>query len=224
MELLIKILPESRALGTQYWITALFVVCLTLLAWVRTAYPKKIPLLFKEVFTGEIPIKEKSITPPAVVLFVVFLCCTALLTVKALPFFVKKSFDNQAEGFLTIGGALLLFYLAKTVVLFVMGIIFDEQSAAWEYISEIYVFAHLMAIVLLPFVAIMFYSYGLDHRVFGEAVLIVIGALLAWRTIKMFILMTNKGLRVMYLFLYICGLEIVPIALFIKYGLMNHLK
>lgn len=222
--LLMKIQPELRLPGTEQWITIVILACLFLLAWVKTAYPKKIPLLFREVFVGELPVKEKSITPPSIVLFSIFLCCITLLVIKVTPLFFKKSFSNEAEEFGIIVGGLLLFYIIKTILLLFLGSIFEEQSAAWEYISEIYVFAHLSGILLLPVVALMFYAYGLDHRVFTNIILIVAGALLLYRTIKMIILMTNKGLKLMYLFLYICALEIVPLALFIKYGLINHLK
>jgi len=219
-----KIQPELRLTGTEHWITIVLFTCLLLLVWVKAAYPKRLPMLVREVFTGELPLKEKSITPPSIVLFVVFLCCITLLIVKLLPFFLKKPIENQGEEFLIIGFFLLLFYLAKTLLLLVSGFIFDEPSCAWEYISEIYVFARFFGIMLLPLVAIMVYAYGIDHKVFGEIVLGALGLLLVYRTIKMFILMTNKGLRVMYLFLYICALEIVPLALFIKFGLVNYLK
>jgi hypothetical protein len=216
--------PVLRLTGTEHWVTIVLFLCLLLLVWVKAAYPKKLPLLVREVFTGELPVKEKSITPPAVVLFVIFICCLTLLILKLLPFFLKKPIENFGEEFFIIGLFLLIFYVGKTVLLLLLGVIFDEQSHAWEYITEVYVFAHFFGVLLLPLVAIMVYTYDIDHKVLGEIILSVLGLLLVYRTIKMFILMTNKGLKVMYLFLYICALEIVPLALFIKFGLLNYLK
>ncbi|HXB13763.1 MAG TPA: DUF4271 domain-containing protein [Bacteroidia bacterium] len=219
-----KIQPELRLTGTEHWVTIVLFICLLLLVWVKAAYPKKLPLLVREVFTGELPVKEKSITPPAVVLFIIFICCLTILILRILPFFLKKPIENFDEEFFIIGLFLLVFYAAKTVLLLLLGVIFDEQSHAWEYITEVYVFAHFFAVLLLPLVAIMVYAYDIDHKVLGEIILSILGLLLVYRTIKMFILMTNKGLKVMYLFLYICALEIVPLALFIKFGLLNYLK
>ena len=219
-----KIQPEVRLTGTEHWVTIMLFICLLLFTWVKAAYPKKIALLFTEIFTGEIPVKEKSITPPSIVLFLIYLCCLTLLIMKVLPFFFNNPFGNQAEEFIIIISFFLVFYLAKTLVIYMSGFIFDEQSVAWEYISEIYIFARFFGVLLLPLVAVMVYAYGIDHKVFGEIVLAGIGILLVFRTIKMFILMTNKGLQMMYLFLYICSLEIVPIALFVKYGVMGYLK
>jgi hypothetical protein len=219
-----RIQPELRLTGTEHWVTFVLFICLLLLAWVKAAYPKKLPLLVREVFTGELPIKEKSITPPAVVLFIVFICCLTILILRILPFFLKKPIENFGEEFFIIGLFLLLFYVGKTVLLLLLGVIFDVQSYAWEYITEVYISAHFFGVLLLPLVAIMVYAYGIDHKVLGEIILLVLGLLLVYRTIKMFILMTNKGLKVMYLFLYICALEIVPLALFIKFGLLNYLK
>ena len=213
--------PALRNTGPEYWITIVLFSCLIILAWVKVAFPKKLPLVVREVFTNQLAYEEKSITPSSVALFAVFICCSALFMVQAIHNYGITIGRVKAEEFGLIVLGLVIFYLVKSLIVFFTGFIFQEQSSAWEYISEIYIFAHFLGVVLLPVMIINAYTGNIDHKLFVEIVGACIALLFLFRTIKMFILMINKGLRVMYLFLYICALEILPLALFIRYGILN---
>jgi len=221
MHPVLNINPIIRYSGTEYWVTALLFACVLILAWVKTAYPKKMLLLVREVFTNELSFEEKSISPSSIALFVIFICCTVLLIMQLINAYGIKLHVSQAQEVIIIAGGVLIFYIAKTAAIYISGFIFEEQSNAWEYITEIYIYAHFLGILMLPLMFINIYGSNIDHKLFDEIIVGCIAALLLFRTIKMFILMINKGLRLMYLFLYICALEIVPLALFIRYGVMS---
>lgn len=211
-------------LGTEHWTTLLLFICLLFLVWVKAEYPRKIQVIFREALTGELPVKEKGITLPSILLFFIYLTCLSLLLIKIAPLFVKLPFESWWEEFLTLFSILLAYYLAKTLLLLIIGFIFEVQPVAWEYISEIYIFTRLSGILLLPIAAVMIYSYGINLKFWGEIIFAAIALALVFRTGKMFILMMGKGLRTFYLILYICCLEIAPLALFIKFGLLSHLQ
>lgn len=206
---------------TEYWITIVLFSCLAVLAWVKAAYPKKIVLLFREVFTLELAFEEKSISPPSIALFTVFLSCCVLLIIQLIHNFGIKLHANEIEEIGIISAAILGFYAIKTILVLISGFIFEEQSCAWEYISEIYIYAHFFGLLLLPLMIINVYGQNINHLVFDEVIVCCIAILLLYRTVKMLIFMINKGLRMIYLFLYICAFEILPLALFIRYGIMN---
>ncbi len=215
--------PLIHHTGPEYWVTIVLFISLAILAWVKTAYPRKFVLLFREVFTQELAFEEKSITPSSIALFIVFLCSSVLLITQLIQFFNFKVHLKEGEEVGIIALGILCFYIGKTVLVWLTGFIFEEASKAWEYISEVYIFAHFLGIVLLPLMVINVYASYIDHKVFDEVIVGAIAALLLYRTIKIFISMINKGLRTMYLFLYICALEILPLALFIRYGIVNNL-
>jgi hypothetical protein len=116
---------------------------------------------------------------------------------------------------------LSVIYIAKTLIILFLGFIFDQSERAWEYVTEMYVFAHFLGMVLLPAALLVTYANEVNSRTIVEAVFAGIALLFVYRTIKMFILMTNKGLSMMYLFLYICALEILPFAVIVKYAKMS---
>lgn len=219
-----KIEPHIRVTGSEHWAALLLFLCLLFLVWVKTEYPRKIKALFREIFTGEIPVKEKGITLPSVLMFFIYLTCLSLIIINLAPFYFKLPIADRWESFMALFSILLIYYLARTALLLLIGFIFEELPATWDYISAIYIFTHLSGIILLPLAAIMIYTYGINHKLFGEIILGAGVLLVLYRTVRMFLIMTGRGLKTLYLILYICCLEIVPLSLFIKYGLLTHLQ
>jgi len=213
--------PVFRFPTTEHWVTALLFLCVLLFAWVKTAYPKRVTLVFREVFTASFSDEDTGINLASIAMFIIFICCSALLVMQVVNVEGMASAISTGKEFLLIAAFFLFIYISKTLIILFSGLIFDEQQRAWEYLSEIYVFAHFLGLVLLPAALLVTYSSG---KYVGTSLEIVFGAvavLYVYRTIKMFILMTNKGLSMIYLFLYICALEILPYALLFKYAEMS---
>ncbi len=213
--------PNFRFPSTEHWVTALLFLCLLLFTWVKSTNPKKVVLVFREVFTSSISEDDSGINPASIALFVVFLCSSTLLAMQFIHMKGLKIYHSEGREFIAIALFLFIFYIGKTLVILFSGFIFEEQQRAWEYLSEIYVFSHFLGMVLLPATLLFTYASSLNSIQAMEVLSIGIAILYLYRTIKMFILMTNKGLSMMYLFLYICALEILPFALLIKYAQMS---
>ncbi|HTA83853.1 MAG TPA: DUF4271 domain-containing protein [Bacteroidia bacterium] len=216
-----NISPNFRFPTTEHWVTALLFTCLLLFAWVKATNPKKIGLLFREVFTVTLSEDDNGINPASIAMFVVFICSTALLVLQVIHQYGVKLYLTTGKEFLFIALFLFLFYMAKTLLVYFSGFVFEQQQRAWEYLTEIYVYTHFLGMVLLPAALLVTYASSINSFKVLEGIFIAIGLLYIYRTIKMFILMTSKGLSVMYLFLYICALEILPCALLIKYAEMS---
>ncbi|HXP50090.1 MAG TPA: DUF4271 domain-containing protein [Bacteroidia bacterium] len=213
-----NISPNFRFSSTEHWITALLFLCVLLFAWVKTAYPKKVSLIFREVFTATMPEDDSGINPASIGMFVIFICTSVILGMHIMHLYGYDLYHSVGKEFASLALFLFLIYAVKTLVILFSGFVFDQQQRAWEYLSEIYVFAHFLGLVLLPAALLFTYAPNINSKAILEAVFIAIALLFVYRTIKMFILMTNKGLSMMYLFLYICALEILPFALLVKYA------
>jgi len=213
--------PNFRFPSTEHWITALLFLCILLFAWVKTAYPKKVSVVFSEVFTSTLPQDDSGINLASIGMFIIFICTSVLLGMNLMHLNKVYLYPNAAEEFASLALFLFVIYIGKTLLILFLGFVFEQQERAWEYLSEIYAFAHFLGIVLLPAALLVTYTTPINSRMALEAVFIGIALLFVYRTIKMFILMTNKGLSMMYLFLYICALEILPFALIVKYAKMS---
>jgi hypothetical protein len=211
-----SIVPDLRVSDHEVWITVLILFCLLLFVWVRITNPKKIPALISGFFRGGTT-EEKTITPDSIALFFIFICSAVLLAMRAFQFHGITTRFSKAGEFLFLGIALLVYYLLKTIVLLICGNIFQVQAKARDYINEIYASAHLAAIGLLPALIVISFANNLNEAIFEKVILAIIGLLFLYRTIKMFILMMNRGLSMMYLFLYLCAVEIVPLVLLCEF-------
>lgn len=212
-----SIVSNLRFSGHEVWVTILLLVCLMLLAWVRMTNSKKIPSLVSGFFGGR-AIEEKTITPDSIALFFIFICAATLLIMQAFQFNGIRTHFNNGEEFLLISFILLAYYLLKTLVLLLCGAIFEVESVARDYINEIYASAHLAAIGLLPAAIILTFVNNINEPVLEKGILALVILLFLYRTIKVFILMMNRGLSMIYLFLYLCALEIIPLVLLFEYG------
>lgn len=212
-----SIVPHLRFSDQEVWVTLLLFTCLLLFAWVRITNPKKLPSLVTGFFKGGVT-EEKTITPDAIALFFIFICSASLLLVQAFQVHNIKTRFNHAEQFLLLAAVLLAYYFLKTLALLICGSLFKVETSARDYINEIYASAHLAALVLFPAALMLTFIHSINHAVFEKGILAVFLLLFIYRTAKMFILMMNKGLRMIYLFLYLCILEIIPVVLLIEFG------
>jgi hypothetical protein len=217
-----SIVPQLRFPAHEGWITLVLFCCLLLFTWVRVINPQKIPSLvsgfFKGGFTG-----EKTITLDSIALFIIFICSASLLIVQALQVYNIKSRFTMPEEFFGLGIMLLAYYILKTIALLLCGTIFRVQSETGDYISEIYSSAHLAAVGLFPAAVVLTFVNNINISSFEKGILASLLLLFAYRTGKMFILMMNRGLHIVYLFLYLCTLEIIPLVILFEYGKSMHL-
>jgi len=211
-----SIIPSLRFSGHEVWITLILFLCLLLFVWVRVTNPKKIPSLVPAFFSGNAT-EEKTITPDSVALFFVFICSATLLVMQGFRFHNIQTRLTTGEQFLLIGIVLFAYYILKTIVLYLCGVIFQVQADARDYISEIYASSHLAAVCFLPTIIVLTFVNNINEGIFEKGILALIVLFFLYRTIKMFILMMNRGLNVMYLFLYLCALEIIPLVLLFEY-------
>ena len=211
-----SIIPNLRMPSHEVWVTLLLFLCALLFVWVRVTNPKKIPSLVTGFFRVGAT-EEKTITPDSIALFFVFICTSVLLAMRTFQFHGIRTRFNTTEEFLLLGAILLAYYLLKTLILFIMGSIFQVQSNARDYINEIFASAHLAAVGLLPALILLTFTNNINEDIVEKSILTMIGLLLLYRTIKMFILMMNRGLSLIYLFLYLCALEIIPLVLLFEY-------
>jgi hypothetical protein len=207
-----SIVPTLRVSSHEVWVTLILFFCLLLFVWVRITNPKKIPSLVSGFFTGGTT-EEKTITLDSIALFFIFICSSALLAMRAFQFQGMHSRFNHPEQFLLLGIGVLAYYLLKTLILLICGNIFQVQANARDYINEIYASAHLATLGLFPALIVILYANNINEALFYKGILVFIGLFWVFRTIKMFILMMNRGLSIMYLFLYLCALEIIPLVL-----------
>jgi len=118
--------------------------------------------------------------------------------------------------YLIICVAFALVLLWKQVFSSIMGFVLLLQKEFAEYAHNVFVYYKLMGIALIPFSLLIAYS-GKEMETYllwgGLSVLFVILLLRYGRSFRVFM---QKGVSIVYLILYFCSLEILPIVLIVK--------
>lgn len=130
---------------------------------------------------------------------------------------VPKVGSGGFSFFVTISVTVIFLYLLKIVCLRFIGFVFEVQRALHQYISILYLSYFNASLLFIPIII----AFALSPHKYGEAYLIIGGCALLLIFIFQFIraiinILSQYKFPKLYLFLYLCTLEICPILILIK--------
>ncbi len=112
-----------------------------------------------------------------------------------------------------------LFIGIRTAVQWIIGYTFRMESIASQFISTNFIINALLALGLLPVTTALIYAMPEQQQwaLISVAVLYPISLILI--TIKLLQFFHNSIRSIVYIFLYLCTIEILPLAVFLKLAL-----
>jgi hypothetical protein len=123
------------------------------------------------------------------------------------------------------GAALYLFniallagvFLARLVLVNVTGFLFNRMEIFREYLFNIFIFNKISGMVLLPLFPFLLYTTGWIQEAFFWMSVIVVLLTVILRVARSMIFSLRKDISILYMFLYLCALEIVPLMLLFQW-------
>ncbi|MFC2175673.1 DUF4271 domain-containing protein [Bacteroidota bacterium] len=122
------------------------------------------------------------------------------------------------QFFIEISGLLLIAYWGKRIAIWALGLLFEVQQEAKFYRYNMNLFFSIDGLLLLPLSLLMLFSPQIPINI-----LIALGAI----TVSFFYLKTlhrgligatnGSGIKLLHLFYYLCGLEILPLCLMVRF-------
>ncbi|HEX2968018.1 MAG TPA: DUF4271 domain-containing protein [Bacteroidales bacterium] len=148
-----------------------------------------------------------------------------------MSFFILSLFISKAgviENFIpsglngavfwTICLALIIIALtARHFICIATGNLSGQSDVFNEYLVGIYQSYHFIALVLFVLIILSSYTFLLPARVFVIAGICVIAAMYLMRIIRLLLIFLNRNISILYLILYLCALEFLPVAVIIRY-------
>lgn len=207
---------------THAWVAWILLVCLLLLGAVRQLYPGKLGIfvrasydirLFSQIdreghFFDEMPVY---------LLFVNYLVVMSLLLWQTLWFIEPDPARIPLHPALLLPVLLLLitfFYILKSSLVGFLAWVFGTRQASEAYLRNLFLYNHLLGVLLLPLVAYNAYSPSLavtyaawGFWLLGNAIKLSRGALIGQQV---------AGFSAYYLILYLCAIEAAPLAVLVK--------
>lgn len=97
-----------------------------------------------------------------------------------------------------------------------------QKKLFLEYVSTVYNGYKLTAFILLFSSIFVLYTHFVPIKVFFHLSFVAIGVIILIRYLKLFLFFVRGNVSIFYSFLYLCALEILPVAVIVKHvnGLM----
>ncbi len=206
----------------NYWIAVLLMLGLSLVVLIRVTSPKKFFILIRSFFSFNAAkqlIREdyRLNKGSSLILIFLFLVNFPFLLFKINEYYKLYPYSfNDFYFYLILLFLVVLSYFVKFVFLKIMGSLTRNQLLADEY--SYYSFLSIKGAGLFVYPALIFLEYSQISNVsFIVAGLVICATFYVLRLVRgMLILINSDGVSIFHLFLYLCGLEIIPLIVIIK--------
>ena len=219
------VVKEPRP-GHPDWIPAVLISCIILITWARVFYYNRMRQIFQAPFSKRFTnllardgnlFRERV----SVALGIVFILATSLLIYELNQQILRLKFSSMRESFLFLIIVLLFiaFQSVKVTLIRMVGIIFKTRETTNSYLLNLLIFALFSGPVLLVGLILLLY---LKSVLFLYSCLFFLVLLLVFRFVRgFFIGISLTKFSYLFLFVYLCSLEILPLLIIIKL-LLNH--
>jgi hypothetical protein len=159
----------------------------------------------------------------AITLLIAFVITIAILSIHIIDYFIPNTFPGSYLFRISIlSGVIVLAYSIKMLSINVMGYIFDNTTAAKEYIFNILLFNQVAGVFLLPVAMVMLFSSQISIEIPIYLALLFFLFTFFFRIARTVSTLRGKQrISIIYIFLYLCTLEILPVLFIAKYVQYN---
>lgn len=204
------------------WMTAVFLIALASLAYIRVVYWKRFGLLFKtaarlqilrQVMREELLFSHRA----SLVLFAHFVVMSSLIVYAALKYYgIVDKGDFGFLLYLLILFGFLVLYLLKFLIMEVLKWVYQDDGLLREYRFEVFTVSKILGLIFLPLALIcVSVNVGKLEWVFPMVGLLFLVSFV-FRTVQGLVMSFSYKVSRIYIILYLCTLEILPFVLFLS--------
>ncbi|MCU0436051.1 MAG: DUF4271 domain-containing protein [Bacteroidia bacterium] len=213
--------PEPVAdIAGNYWVSLFLFGAFAALVVLRVFDGRRLTQLaggfFRASSVSMLYREENALTGRASLLLIInFLLVAPLFVWQVLGYFNLPQEGVLQYGYLALGFVLL--YLLKVGVTRFMGLVFDQKEAALEYTYNILLFNKTLGLLLFPVTVLIAFAREIPSVWLIGAGLAFWGIILVYRLFRGILIgLSTSGFSGIYIFLYLCTLEILPFVVILK--------
>jgi hypothetical protein len=216
--------PVIRSQHSPDWLFPVVLLLIGSFAWLRVFYNRYLgQMLYALVnvnLANQIVRDENILLQRATVYLNVLFYLVGALFLYELSFQLSWELSALGVGFTRFLFFVLLIsavYAGKFLVVKFCGWLFDIDRELSTYLFNIFIINNLLGMVIFPFTIIMAFNPGVDGSWIFTVCLIVIGVLYLFRLFRgLQIGLNTPGVSLLYLFLYLCSLELAPLLVLFR--------
>ena len=210
---------------TNNWMFWILLFSFLLFSWLRLLYKKQFSFMFRSAVSYNFALKsirqnkEFSDRFSSILTFI-FSLNIALFAFQIITheYLIEQNGLDSTIYTLAITVAVLFVYGVKDMFFKILGAVFQNIDIAVEYMQNVHLYNRIIGVLLFPIIISLAF---VDTDFISHNVLITMGFSLvlgvyALRIFRGFQISRSSNVSILYMFLYFCTLELLPIALVIK--------
>ena len=220
--------PEIHYTNYDFVITGVLLFLYILFIWLYVTNYKKLGQIVKGFYinrnSNQLSRDELSIgNRVSVFLSLFFIVTLTIFISRTMSYYGLQLFSRDVPfSDIIIAFALVTAYSVKFATIKLFGYIFNIQKEANEYMMTIFLFCNTLGLFMLPIVICLTFVKQVSPVIFISAGTGIIAIFFSIRIIRGLILGLNSSeISKIYLFMYLCTLEILPIVILVKLFKLN---
>lgn len=209
------LLPTAKQGTTADYTISAMLLCLLIFTWVQRFYAKRLKQVFKAAalprFLNQLErdgnlFAERISLGLSVIFILVF--TLALGQIAEHKFGIGFSKEGGGILYLLLCASVSSIWLIKSSLIKMIGIIFNTESYAQAYLLNNLIFNLITGLIL--FFPVVMTAY-VDAELYTWVSIVIIFILLIYKTLRGIVIgLANTDFSILYLFVYLCTLEILP--------------
>jgi len=205
------------------WLFITLFALLGFYAWIRIYYGSMLMLTFQASISIQVAMRmfnDNSVLQKQLdnVLDVFYLLSVSLILYVAETRFGFAPYGATGLNLYLLNlGFLLLLFLARVLAVNTAGFLFNRLRIYREYLYNVFIYNRLIGLLILPLLLFVVYTDGIIQELFQWIALAVLLTILVMRLFRGMFFSFKKDVSIFYMFLYLCALEIVPLALLYRW-------
>jgi len=203
------------------WIVISMLACLVIIAWLQFFYNKRLKQVYRAPLSQRflsIMIKEGSLFKEriSVGLGLIYLFNFSLLLSLVLRQTMPDTISHFSEAFIfgLCSFGLTVYWLLKVSVMRFLGNVFRTMPTTFVYIHNTLAFSYITGLILFP---LLILTVFLQSQFLLYTTLSITAILYCFRVMRgFFIGISLKKFSYLFLFVYLCTLEILPLLVILK--------
>jgi hypothetical protein len=216
------IIPQPHDRPVEDWITLALMVAVVFYTALFLIYSRSIGRLFKAFINYSVSnqlVRDENITIQrvSVLLSIGFLITGGLVLSVLAGHSSSLSLELRDTTMFFISLTLLaVVYTLKMILVKFLGTVYKAEKTAGNYLFQVLLFNNTAGLIFLPLLIFHFYTHP-AHDYFLWSCLWVFAALWCYRIMRGIMAWLSFGRHsVLYLFFYLCALEIAPLLIVLK--------
>jgi hypothetical protein len=210
---------HDRVNHTGNWLMLIFMIVILLFIWIKIFYNKFFSILSNSLVSYQLSAKvfhEKNVLLKSVsfVLDVIYLIVLTVFLYECFTFWNLAPMKMASYNlFLLLFNIIILYTVTRGLILKLFNTLFKTESIVSEYVHNNFIINKSIGIVLFPFVFAICYLPESFIRVLLWAGLLILGAGIIYKLLRGYQIIIRKDVLFIYMILYLCTLEILPLLL-----------